>query len=94
MFYAINMDVGSLFADSFFLFLVTFNLYCMDVLYQFKLREMIFVHNNFCNNFLCHTHIIFLVSVTTIFVFVSIHTFLCKNVVVTLIDVQIAQILN
>jgi len=33
-FYAINMDVVSLFTDSSFLFLA--NLYCIDVLYQFE----------------------------------------------------------
>jgi len=33
-FYAINMDVASLFTYSSFLFLE--NLYCMDVLYQFE----------------------------------------------------------
>jgi len=35
-FYVINMDVVSLFADSSFLFLVTLDLYCIDVLYQFE----------------------------------------------------------
>jgi len=33
-FYAINMDVASLFTDSFFLFLTNFR--CIDVLYQFE----------------------------------------------------------
>ncbi|AES87136.1 transmembrane protein, putative [Medicago truncatula] len=35
-FYAINMDVVSLFTDSSFLFLANLNLYCIDVLYQFE----------------------------------------------------------
>ncbi|AET05340.1 transmembrane protein, putative [Medicago truncatula] len=35
-FYAINMDVVSLFTDSSFLFLVNLNLYCIDLLYQFE----------------------------------------------------------
>jgi len=34
--YAINMDVVSLFVDSFFLFLAILNLYSIDVLYQFE----------------------------------------------------------
>jgi len=36
LFYAINMDVVSLFADSSFLFLVALNLYCIDAPYQFE----------------------------------------------------------
>jgi len=39
-FYAINIDVVSLFADSSFLFLA--NLYCIDVLYQFELMNIIY----------------------------------------------------
>jgi len=35
-FYAINMDVVSLFTDSTFLFLANLDLYCIDVLYQFE----------------------------------------------------------
>jgi len=35
-FYAINMDVVSLFTDSSFLFLANLDLYCTDVLYQFE----------------------------------------------------------
>ncbi|AES74272.1 transmembrane protein, putative [Medicago truncatula] len=35
-FYAINMDDGSLFTDSSFLFLANLDLYCIDVLYQFE----------------------------------------------------------
>jgi len=35
-FYAVNMDVVSLFTDSSFLFLANLDLYCIDVLYQFK----------------------------------------------------------
>jgi len=35
-FYAINMDVVSLFTDSSFLFLANLDLYCIDVLHQFK----------------------------------------------------------
>ena len=35
-FYAINMDVVSLFTNSSFLFLANLNLYCIDVLYQFE----------------------------------------------------------
>jgi len=35
-FYAINMDVVSLFTDSSFLFLTNLDLYCIDVLYQFE----------------------------------------------------------
>jgi len=36
VFYAININFVSLFADSSFLFLATLNLYCIDVLYQFE----------------------------------------------------------
>jgi len=36
LFYAINMDVVSLFTDSSFLFLANLNLYCIDVLCQFE----------------------------------------------------------
>jgi len=36
LFYAINTDVVSLFADSSFLFLANLDLYCIDVLYQFE----------------------------------------------------------
>jgi len=35
-FYAINMDVVSLFTDLSFSFLPNLDLYCIDVLYQFK----------------------------------------------------------
>jgi len=35
-FYAINMDVVSLFTDSSFLFLVNLDLYCIDIVYQFE----------------------------------------------------------
>jgi hypothetical protein len=35
-FYAINMDVVSLFTYSSFLFLANLDLYCIDVLYQFE----------------------------------------------------------
>jgi len=35
-FYAINMDDVSMFADLSFLFLAALDLYCIDVLYQFK----------------------------------------------------------
>ena len=35
-FYAINMDAVSLFTDSSFLIFANLNLYCIDVLYQFK----------------------------------------------------------
>ncbi|AES94013.1 transmembrane protein, putative [Medicago truncatula] len=35
-FYAINMDVVSLFTYSSFLFLRNLDLYCIDVLYQFE----------------------------------------------------------
>jgi len=35
-FYAINIDVVSLFTDSSFSFLTNLNLYCIDVLYQFE----------------------------------------------------------
>jgi len=35
-FYAINVDVVSLFKDSSFLFLTNLDLYCIDVLYKFK----------------------------------------------------------
>jgi hypothetical protein len=38
-FYAINMDVVSLFIDSSFLFLANLDLYCIDVLYQFEWME-------------------------------------------------------
>jgi len=36
LFYAINMDVVSLFTDSSFLFLANLDLYCIDVFYQFE----------------------------------------------------------
>jgi len=36
LFYAINMDAVSLFADSSFLFSANLDLYYIDVLYQFK----------------------------------------------------------
>ena len=36
LFYAINIDVVSLFTDSSFLFLANLDLYCIDVLYQFE----------------------------------------------------------
>jgi len=39
-FYAIIMDVVSLFADSFFLFLA--NLYCIDILYRFELIDGVY----------------------------------------------------
>jgi len=42
LFYAINMDVVSLFTDSSFLFLVNLNLYCIDVLYQFELMYIVY----------------------------------------------------
>jgi len=35
-FYAINMDVVSLYTNSSFLFLANLDLYCIDVLYQFE----------------------------------------------------------
>ena len=35
-FYAINMDVVSLFTDSSLLFLANLDLYCIDVFYQFE----------------------------------------------------------
>ena len=35
-FYAINMDVVSLFTNSFFSFFGNLNLYCIDVLYEFE----------------------------------------------------------
>ena len=57
---------------------------------------MIFVqpfYNNFDDNFLSHTHIIFLLSLPITLTFVLIHTIVCKNMVVYLvikqIDVQI-----
>jgi len=61
---------------------------------------MIFVQsisNNFYDNFISHTHIIFLLSFSIVLVFVSIHTLLCKNMVVHMIvkqiDVQITLLL-
>jgi len=42
-FYAINMDVVSLFTYSSFLFLANLDLYCIDVLYQFEWISFIFV---------------------------------------------------
>jgi len=36
LFYAINMDVVSLFTDSSFLFLANLDLYCINVLHQFE----------------------------------------------------------
>jgi len=38
-FYAINMDVVNLFADSFFSFLATLNMYCINVLYRLFLSK-------------------------------------------------------
>jgi len=40
LFYAINMDVVSLFIDSSFLFLANLDLYCIDVLYQFEWMDI------------------------------------------------------
>jgi len=39
--------------------------------------------DKFCNNFLSHTHIIFLLSLSIALVFVSIPYFLCKSMVVS-----------
>ncbi|RHN59280.1 hypothetical protein MtrunA17_Chr4g0011531 [Medicago truncatula] len=36
LFYAINMDIVSLFTNSSFLFLANLDLYCINVLYQFE----------------------------------------------------------
>jgi len=41
-FYAINMDVVSLFTDSSFLFLANLNLHCIDVLYQFEWINVVY----------------------------------------------------
>jgi len=41
-FYAINMDVVSLFTESSFLFLANLDLYCIDVLYQFELMNIFY----------------------------------------------------
>ena len=41
-FYAINMDVVSLFTDSSFLFLANLDLYFIDVLYQFKWMNIVY----------------------------------------------------
>jgi len=41
-FYAINMDVVSLFTDSSFLFLANLDLYYIDVLYQFELMNIVY----------------------------------------------------
>ena len=41
-FYAINMDVVSLFTDSSFLFFENLNLYCIDVLYQFEWMNIVY----------------------------------------------------
>jgi len=43
LFYAINMDVVSLFTDSSFLFLTNLDLYYIDVLHQFERISFIFV---------------------------------------------------
>ena len=55
-------------------------------------RETIFVQP-FFNNFIFHTHIIFVLSFSIVLVFMSIHIFLCKyivvHVIVNQIDVQI-----
>ena len=49
--------------------------------------------NNFYDNFLSHIHIIFLLSLSITLIFMSILTFLCKNVFVHLVVTQIdAQI--
>jgi len=42
LFYAINTDVVSLFADSSFLFLANLDLYCIDVLYQFEWMNIVY----------------------------------------------------
>jgi len=52
---------------------------------------MIFVQpflTNFCDNFLSHTHIIFLLSHSIALVSMSISTFLCKFMVVTKVVTQ------
>jgi len=41
-FYAINMDVVSLFTDSSFLFLANLNLYCINVLHQFEWVNIVY----------------------------------------------------
>jgi hypothetical protein len=56
-----------------------------------KKREMIFWQpfcENLCDNFISHTHIIFLLSLSIALVSVSLSTFLCKLVVVTKVVTQ------
>ena len=51
-----------------------------DAILIIKNREMIFEQplcNNFCDNFLFYTHILFLLFLSIVLVFVSIFTFLC-----------------
>ena len=54
--------------------------------------------NNFCDNFLSHTHIMFLLSLSIALVSVSIPTFVCKFMVVpkvvTQMVVQITHLYN
>jgi len=54
--------------------------------------------NNFFDNFLSHIHIIFLFFFSITLIFVSIHTFLYKNIVVYLVvtqnDVQITLLIE
>jgi len=61
-----------------------------------KVRKMIFeqqLFDNFCDNFLSHTHIMFLLSLSNVLVFVSIHLFICKPMVVPkIVDKMIVQI--
>ena len=64
----------------------------------FLLREIIFVQlffDNYCDNFLSHTHIMFLLFLSITFVFVSIPLFLCKSLVVSKVVIyMIVQMSN
>jgi len=66
-FYVINMDVVSLFTDSSFLFLANLDLYCINVLYQFKWMNIVyfFKKKTFC-------HVLSLVKVNIAFLLLPI----------------------
>jgi len=47
------MNVVSLFANLFFLFLATLDVYCIDIFYQFKLMNIVyFCKNNYIKNYI------------------------------------------
>jgi len=66
--------------------LIPLTIYIMLKQVFHKKNKMIFEQlffNNFCDNFLSHTHFMFLLSHSIALVFVSISHFLCKILVVS-----------